>query len=272
MLDNTKLELLKSLKKNNYDFSDLNKIDLTYSLIENIGDKDGFIRDGLVYPVLAHLLHDNVLEKEELIKIARLLISDQYLFYDINNEEEYSVLKRSFTLLQLAILVYKHNSDKSLSDEVVHDIALSFGKYFELESDLRGYDELVGWCHSIAHSADLFTQLFKSEVLSSESIAVMLELIRDKFIRKDYQFVSDEDERMVNALEVVILNEKVSNDILVKWIESFSIFEKGEEWPGIYIILANIKHILRSLYFRILDNDTHKDLVKVIKETLNKIK
>ena len=66
MLDNTKLELLKSLKENKYDFSDINKIDLTYSLIENIGDKDGFIRDDLVYPVLAHLLHDNVLEKEEL--------------------------------------------------------------------------------------------------------------------------------------------------------------------------------------------------------------
>ena len=118
MLKDKDLVLLKSIIENKFDFKNVKLLELTELLLNNIGDVDPVLRDEIVYPVLAHLLHDNVLEKEKLVEIAKRLISNDYLLFDMNNLVENSVLKRTFTLLQLAILVYKHNTDESLNEDI----------------------------------------------------------------------------------------------------------------------------------------------------------
>ncbi len=264
------LEELKKIKESKYNFSEINVLELTYKLLEHIGIKDGVRRDEFVYPVLAHLLHDDVLENNELDKIANILITDDYLFYDIANEKEYSVLKRSFTLLQLAVLVYKYNKDNVLEENTYNNIVAKFYDYFVKETDLRGYEKEVGWCHSIAHSADLFAQIFNNEKLGKTDIEKGFLLIREKFVIKSYQYISDEDERMVNAIENAVKRNVLNENFILEWVEGFKDYEKGNLYPEAYTITLNVKKFLRSMYFRFLEQDEYKYIsdkcFKILKE------
>ena len=48
--------------KNKFKFDEINKLELVYELMEDIGNHDGHLRDNVIYPSLAHLLHDKHFE------------------------------------------------------------------------------------------------------------------------------------------------------------------------------------------------------------------
>jgi hypothetical protein len=246
------IKLLQYEKENGYLFKEVDKESLLKELLAHIGDLDSLNRDKLVYPNLAHLLHDNHFEKEKLIEVTKLLISDKFLTYDMSNLEEYSVLKRSFTLLQLAILVYVHNRDDIFDVELIQNIIENFYSYFKNETVLTGYEREVGWMHSIAHSADLFAQIFKCKELKEEDAKRALLLVRDKFMISSYNYVSDEDERMVTAIKNLLNRNLLSREFLLEWIEGFTSYEPPKEYPKVYTFKNNRKNLLRSLYFRIM--------------------
>jgi len=272
MLSKETITLLEEIIEQQFDFSSCDAIQLTYQLIENIGDKNSHIRDRLIYPVLAHLLHDDVLEKEELQKIAALLMSDKYLFYDMDNQVEDSVLKRSFTVLQLVILFYKHRKDGILEEEFFTESVKRVITYYMNETDYRGYNEEVGFLHSNAHGADLFAQIVQHQEVKMETLEVILEVIKDKFKILEYMFVHDEDERSVTVLEHAIKRNVLSEEFLVEYIRNFGRFEKGKLYPLVYHIVRNVKCFLRSLYFRFIDDESYLFLTNEIKTVLKEVR
>lgn len=272
MLSDQTITILKELKSNKYDFKEVNILSLTEELIKHIGDPDPNIRDGLIYPVLAHLLHDDVHQKEELIKFTHLLLSEEYLFKGIHTKSIKNTVTRTFTLLQLVILIYKHNKDHSLTDELQIRIFNAVLEYFNNESIYLGYDDTYGFVHAVAHTADVFNQMAKSPLLTKVQVKEILSLIVKAFKNNTYQFICDEDERMVNAIETMIKSNYISKEELILFIDSLADFEKGDKYPEAYIITSNIKGILRSLYFRFLDQDEFSYLTEYLKEKLKLIK
>ncbi len=270
MLEAKTVELLKELKQNKFDFSKIDPTALAYELIESIGDKDGEIRDGLIYPVLAHLLHDDVIDRKELVNVTKLLITDRCLFFDMKNEIEYSVLTRSFTTLQLAILMYKHNQLSLFSDDLFNHVVDVFINYYENETDFRGYEEGIGWLHSIAHAGDMFTQIVKNESISNDQLERIFDVVKDKFKIYEYMFVHDEDERTIHALENAIKSGVMSKKYIMSYIDEFSEHDKGSQYPEAYNIMRNVKCFLRSLYFRFIDDEEYGYISEKIKEVLQK--
>ena len=233
-------------------------------LIENIGVLDSELRDGLVYPCLAHLLHDGHFDSDQLTDFTKRLIGHEFLLFDLDNDIEFSVLVRSFTLLQLSILVYVHNKDKVIDSDVVRELFVSFLDYFDREENLMGYKETVGWMHSIAHSADLFAQLVKVEDFKDTELKTMFAAISKKFKQKEYYFQHDEDERMVQAIMNGLERDLLDEEFLVEWVGSFGTYKKITDYPEAYYLTNNIKNFLRSLYFALLDNEKYDYLVKEI--------
>ncbi len=266
------ITLCKELRNKEFNFNEIVPLEVTYQLLQLIGDKDAEVRDHLVYPVLAHLLHDDVLEKKELDIICNLLLSDEYLFYDIENKEEYSVLTRSFTLLQLAILIYKHNQKPILLQSTFDVLLEKSLLYFELESDVRGYVKEVGWAHSVAHFADLLAQIYKSPGLHSEYIIKSLNIIKKKLVIRESQFIHEEDERMVNAIVNLLELQDIGNDEFIIWVQSFTDFDMGVKYPEAYNIQFNAKKFIRSLYFRLVENKDYIWLTDVLRVTALEIK
>jgi len=268
MLEKKWIEYLKKQKDEKFEFKDIDKLQLAHLLITNIGDKDDYIRDGLIYPNLAHLLHDKYFSEKQLSDILETLISDDHLLFDMDNKEQFSVLNRSFTLLQLAIVVYVHRRDSIIDSELILRAYNRFKEYFLNEKVLIGYSDEVGWIHSIAHSADLFTQFMQIESFDKSMLEEMFLLITSKLKDQNHFYAYDEDERMVKAILKGLERKLLSKEFLIEWIHSFSTYVKITEYPEAYYLTNNIKCFLRSLYFALLDHEEYAWLVAQIKEDL----
>ena len=268
MLEEKVIEYLKKQKETEYKFEDVDKLHFAHMLIENIGDLDPVVRDELIYPNLAHLLHDKHFNEEQLTEILHLLIGDEYLHFDLDNNIEFSVLIRSFTLLQLVILVDVHNRDNRIDEIDMRELLKSFIDYFQKEENLTGYDSEKGWLHSIAHSADLFAQLVKCEWVKERELKLIFKSITTKYKTKEYYFKHDEDERLINAIENGLERDILGEEFLTIWIEMFSRYEKIKEYPEAYHLTNNVKLFLRSLYFRLIYKDKYQFLTDKIKEVL----
>ena len=90
----------------------------------------------------------------------------------------------------------------------------------------------------------------------------MFDLILKKFQIRHYQYISDEDERMILAIEVAIKRELLEEEFVTSWISKFNNYEKGMIYPETYNITFNVKRILRSLYFKFLDNKEYSYIPK----------
>ena len=268
MLEQKTVEYLKKQQKSNFEFEKADKLELAHVLIEHIGEHDSELRDELIYPNLAHLLFDKHLDETDLNKITKLLISEKYLHFDLENYVEYSVLTRSFTVLQLAVLVGVHNRDFIIHGKMIQDLYEKFLDYFAKEEDKRGYDEEVGFMHSMAHAADLFAQLMKVELFRQNEIKTMFKAITDKYKTKEMFFMYDEDERFVNAIMNGLERDILDQDFIEGWITDLGNFRKPKVFPQAYFITNNVKVFLRSLYFRVVDEDKYQFVAKKIKQVL----
>lgn len=245
------LKTLKELKENEFEFNIIeDKTNLTYELLACIGDEDAYIRDELIYPALARLLYRDHLPESVLLDILRILFSKSHLLYGLGTKDN-NVFTRTFSSLQIAVLLYKHNQKNFIPKDDLIVYFRQFCYYYQNEVDLRGFLEKEGWAHSIAHAADVFKQFAQSEELNEEHYQEMLGLVFDKFVQSDYLYINNEDERTVSALELLLQRNVVSDDFVSEWIMSFSKYEKLEDYKKEYIINTNVKNLLRSLYFRI---------------------
>ena len=265
-------EILLNIREIEYKIPEnINPFELSLNMMEYIGDLDGEFRDDLVYLTLAHFIVEDKLTKDEVKKIIDMLLSEDYLFYKIGEIND-SVFKRTFSMLQLPVILYKHMEDNFLSKEEVELILDKVIEYFDKEEDLRGYVEEKGWAHGIAHGADALGQLVKCKELEYDSLKKILNLVKEKMQINNYVYVNEEDERMATALMGLFERKIINEDEIVEWIKGFSSFNKEVKFPKDLKINLNTKNFLRCLYFKIFENEEYKILANEIVDVLKEIK
>ncbi len=261
--------LLEQEKQNKFTFADHNAFELVYQLLPDIGHPDPEIRDGLMYPALAHLLHDKHLNEEQLTAVLDKLIGPEYLMFDLENIVPNSVLIRSFTVLQLVILVYVHNRDQVIDPRYIDKLYNQFMLYFQQETILLGYEEHTGFLHAIAHSADLFAQLFQVKHFDETKFKAMFTLIQSKYKIDHYYYSHDEDERMINAVVKALETDKLDDVFLTNWVTQVATYTKPTDFPAAYYMKNNVRNFLRSLYFRLQKLEKYQPLRTHIEDILN---
>ena len=267
-MDEHLFQTLKDIKTNKYQIDSSQAESLIDEILPFIGDEDPEVRDRTVYGMLAHLFHDKHLSEERLTYYLRLLISDQFLFYDMGNHIPYSVLKRSFTVLQFVIIVYVHRRDNIISHEDIQALYEAFIKYFEEEKILIGYEEPIGWMHSVAHSADLFAQLMQVSWFEKDQLLTMFHLIAKKIKIDHYLYISNEDERMVVAIKKGLDQKKLSNEEILQWLDLFLLEEVPEDYLTKSTLVNNIKHLLSALYFTCINDESYSFITHRISEII----
>lgn len=251
-------EKLKAIKENEY--KPMNgDLSILENMLDEIGNVDDHLRDELIYPVLGNWLMKE-LPKEEKHRVLERLLNNLKLGLGESGTD--TVFTRSFSMLQIAVLLYSHQEKKDLTEKHIQIIIDEFCRYMSLEHDLRGYVTGKGWAHAIAHAADVVKYLSQIE-LSQQQIRQLLTVVRNKMMVDYFSYSYDEDERM--ALGVVNLLKQYDNP--VEWIQSFSILPKKNALPDDVISRINTKHFLRSLYFRLEEGHLKENT----KETLDLI-
>jgi hypothetical protein len=264
MMEQDILKILSDIQKNNYDIKGYDVKKVIDETLPFIGHHDPKVRDDLVYPVLAHLFHDHHLSETDFEHYLDLLISDDYLCYDLENKESYSVLKRSFTVLQLVIVCFVHRRDHIINEDKINQLLKRFLDYYKKESILTGYDPQVGWIHTIAHSADLFSQLVQVEHYKEKDILDIFEVIQDKMMNDHHDFICSEDERSVVAIKKALDLNRINQEHVLSWLDGFIIKDKDMIYPNKMILENSIKRFLRSLYFSIYKDEKNQEVTKHI--------
>ena len=246
---------------------------LLKSMISHIGSTDSVLRDQLIYSSFCQLSLDNQIEHELYIELAKYCVSNDFLFCGIGEYETDTVFTRSFTSLLLAVILYKDNKEDFLPQSMVDKIKEHMILYINAERDIRGYVPDKGWAHSIAHAADVFDELAKSEKISQESAIDLLKSLWTIIYVHQSVYVHDEDERIITAII-----QFVHKGLIVEVAElirnmPFKLKELKEqlEEENYWYLYANCKGFMKSFHYAIKESEGLLMLQKEIEQCLAEI-
>lgn len=250
---------LKAIKENECRPID-GDITLLPDMLDHIGDVDDELRDDLIYPILATWIMNDL---DEDIRLEVLDVCLNNLNFGLGELGTDTVFTRTFSVLQVPVFLYTHLEKPFIPDDRLTLIVESVLQYLQKEQDLRGFVSGKGWAHAVAHSADALKYIAKLDNLSKEQVDKILTVMKEKMLVSNYNYINDEDERMVLAL--VALMDKIQD--IKPWIESFADLPKKQVLPDDLIVQLNAKQFLRSLYFRV----DHDGMKRCIQDTLDKL-
>lgn len=262
-------EKLKKVKENNYAIVDEeNAYELAIEMLKGIGSIDPVLRDDLIYSILSKWIQEDMFTYEQLKNLLSLSIDDQHLFYKLGEINHDSVFTRSFSLLVIAVILYKNNEKEFLILSDLENVKKRLFHYAVKENDIRGYVEEKGWAHSIAHLADCLDELAKNQNSNHIDLFMILKIINLRILESENVHVCEEDERLVTAVCAILDRSILSEDEIENWIMSFKNIEKTGEYVKDFNMKINSKHFLRSLYFRLnqLESDKHSIISKALED------
>jgi len=264
-------DLLTNIKENNYEVpKDINPFDVALTMLDYTGDLDGELRDSLIFSTLYTWIMKDVFTTEEIRKLLNLSLDDNHLLYGIGEIND-SVFTRTFSVLNVALALYKHREKSYLSKEEISIVFQKIMEYYENDKDVRGYIEGKGWAHGAAHGADAIDELVRCEEIGSDETKRILESFHKKININDYSYIHEEDERIVTAVKAILDRKIIDEEYIIEWVKGFGKINKTDKYPEDMVIHVNVKDFLRSLYFRLFEQTEYNNIVNTIKEILKEM-
>lgn len=276
-LENTKLQLKVKLKELDFDnpeqikFKDVDH--LIKEMLEQIGSIDSELRDNLIYTTFVNLIQRDYLNPNQMEYIIKTCLDMNHLFFNIGQADDDSVFTRSFSSLVIALILEKDRQDNFLSKDIILNAIESSIIYLQKEEDTRGYVEVKGWAHSIAHGADLLVESIKHPLFDVNLANECLETIGICLL-KEASYVDDEEERLIFAIEA-LLDKGIDEVVIEKWILNLSsalsviLNQDGFALP-FFRKKTNLCNFMKALYFRLMYKKVGSTTRKSMEEILEK--
>ncbi len=247
----TEVELksqLQAIAANDYRVSDgIDYWQTSQDMLAHIGAIDPELRDDLIYTTFNKWAHAELYTPDQYRAILNTTLNQNHLFFGLGERDTDSVFTRSFSILLAVLPIYNHRLTPIFTPHEIRTTLDRVLEYFTREIDLRGYVEVKGWAHAVAHTADLLDEFAQCEEIDSDDLLRILDAIKAKLLAADVVFVAEEDERLAFAVLSLFGRGTLLERDLEAWIKSFAPIERIGEWRTRHI---NIKHFLRSLYFQ----------------------
>lgn len=264
-------ELLKNIKHNNYAVpSDINQKDLSFEMMDNIGDIDSELRDDLILSILSKWIIDGILPTSVVYELLMTALDEKHLLNGIGDISD-KVFSRTFSAEIVAAIIYKHRQERFLSENDIKKTLKVVLKFYNEDKDVRGFVEVKGWAHGAAHGADVLDELARCQEIGYEELKKILASIYKKVNVNHYGYIHFEDERMSTPVKAIIERKIIPAKELEDWISSFTKIEKTGTYPEDMVIDFNVNTFLKSLYFRLIDIEEYKQIANRIKVVLKEI-
>lgn len=244
---------LRELENTNLTHLKQDELDvLIDNMLENIGSIDPELRDSLIFPTFLKLIDGEILSSQQYQDILEICFDYEHLFFRIGDKYTDSVFTRSFSSLIIAGLLNKDSQLGFFSEDTVKYAFSRSIEYLKNERDTRGYVEVKGWAHSIAHGADLLVAQVKHPKFKMEDSKEILNTIHNCLL-KDAAYIDEEDERLVFVIEALI-DKNIPIKSMEDWIggllNDLELIYAIEGFSNNYFRTKfNITNFLKSLYF-----------------------
>ena len=131
------------------------------------------------------------------------------------------VFKRSFSALSLSVIAAADLSAPFLEPREVNAFFDRVLDYFQRERDLRGFDPVHGWMHTVAHTSDTLKFLARNPRLAAGGDVRLLAAVRAKLESHDAVFTWGENDRMALALHSAVRRPDADTAALSAWTQAW---------------------------------------------------
>ena len=249
MLTQTELKSqLQAIAADNYRVPEgIDYWQVSLEMLAHLGSIDPELRDDLIYTTFNKWAHAELYTPDQYRAILNTTLDQSHLFLGLGERDTDSVFTRSFSILLAVLPIYNHRFTPIFTPHEVRTTLDRVLDYFAREIDLRGYVEVKGWAHAVAHTADLLDEFAQCEEIDRAELLRILDAIKAKLIAAEVVFIAEEDERLAYAVLSLFGRGTLLERDLEPWIKSFAPIERVGEWRARHL---NVKHFLRSLYFQ----------------------
>jgi Protein of unknown function (DUF2785) len=229
---------------------------LTDELLGFLSSSDPELRDEFGFSILGNWIYVRHLYSPDRLRgmISSLTAGLQV---GLGESGTPTVFGRSFSVLILSVITDYDLEHSFLSSEELSDLLKDSLAYFHLEQDWRGFVTGQGWAHSVAHTADVLSNLAKNPNVDAASLERILNAIATKLTTMDSPVLAHhEASRLAVAANNVIARGLLKPSLLHAWLDgmpdtlhprSQSDLERGD-----VAARANCEAFLSSLYLLLL--------------------
>jgi hypothetical protein len=164
--------LQKLLEEDSPELESESFLELVPDLLDVLGHPDGKIRDDLGWTTLSRYFSSDSIHPGNRIPLIELLITDEFLFYKINEGVTDDSPRRSFSALSIADLIWgdaDHGPamDRQFISKIMGKVRMLLVK----DKDHRGFVEGgLGWVHTSSHIGDCLNALVAHRNADSDEI------------------------------------------------------------------------------------------------------
>jgi hypothetical protein len=227
--------------------------DVLASMSTLLASVDPVLRDDVAYTAAERwILRDKVVPPAALRSLAAQWTAN--LDTGLGESGDDRVFGRSFSALCLSVIAASDLSAPFLERTEVEGLFARVLDYFTREKDLRGFDPVRGWMHTVAHTSDALKFLARNPKLGAGVDRRLLAAVRGKIEATDTAFAWGENDRMALALQSAVRRPDADAAALeawtAHWIEAHrALWAKGPHVdPRAFAPVENAKQVMRSLH------------------------
>lgn len=246
--DNSRLEQLKASGFEIADSAEREQFALT--IMACLPSPDPFLRDGIAFEALTHMLRANQLGAELRIGMARDLLTR--LSAELGDGFE-----RPFAALVLSEIVRADMIEAYLPPDLRNDIVNAAVTYMQSIDDYRGFEEGAGWRHGVAHGADLLMQLARNPQISApEQLAAIRDAVAAQLTPSAHFYIYAEPERLMRPIIMLAQRGHFPEANWTEWFTGISSPAPFSAWGDVFGSQAGLAklHNLRAFLYAVWIN------------------
>lgn len=186
---------LQALKKNGFAVADpARRRELAQALVACLGDPDPELRDGIAFEALSQWMRADAFEAAQVGALRDRL----YGLLDGPEGEGYA---RPFAALVLSEVARTDRIKPWMSAAERAAMVDKAAAYVEGVRDYRGYDDVQGWRHGVAHGADWLMQLALNPALDrAQADRILAAVVAQAVPASGHAYVFGEPERLARPV------------------------------------------------------------------------
>ena len=228
-------------------------VELLVEMNPLLASDDSVLRDEVAFSAAERwILRDQRLSPADLRTVLRLWTNN--LDDGLGTAGDDRVFKRSFSALSLSLVAAADLSSPFLAPAEVQAFFDRMLDYFQRERDLRGFDAVHGWMHTVAHTSDTLKFLSRNPRLAVGSDVRLLAAVRAKLESHDAVFAWGENDRVALALQSAVRRPDADAAALAAWTQYWvkahqELWAKGPQVdPRRFAVVENAKQVMRGLH------------------------
>lgn len=184
-----------------------------------LASPDPALRDGIAFEALSHMLRARQLG----VSTQSALVND--LLPRLTKDDPLG-FERPFAALVLSELVRAERLNSHFTDDMRADVLDRSIGYFTAIRDYRGFDEVEGWRHGVAHGSDLMLQLALNESYGHDDLLRIRDAIATQVAPEAHFYIYGEPERMAYPIIFIARRGLISE---AEWTEYFVRFMRQRD-------------------------------------------